>query len=116
MPVDHHPTHVADGADFLTDTGATYDRTTAVQVRVRRRGHVCHLDDDGTAVRLSGRPTGWFGLVDSLMAVEGFNVNRRGVIFVPVAADRDIPALMARLGAASRTAYLALIELDDPRG
>jgi hypothetical protein len=63
-------------------------------------------------VSLSGRPPGWLESVQRLVAAEGFNVNRGGVIFVPAVEGRDIAALVSRLALTSRTAYLTLLELD----
>jgi len=50
--------------------------------------------------------------VRGVVAAEGFNVNRRGVIFVPAVEGRDIAALVRRLALTSRTAYLTLLELE----
>ncbi len=46
---------------------------------------------------------------------EGFNVNRRGVIFVPAGAGSDIATLVARLAVLSRTVHVALLELGAER-
>ena len=41
------------------------------------------------------------------------NVNRRGVVFVPAVAGRDIAGLVARVAEASPTLYDALLELEE---
>jgi hypothetical protein len=103
-----------DGHDETTvDIGLRYGPADPVRVRVRRRDRRYDLDDDATAVTLAGRPAGWLTRIEDLVAAEGFNVNRRGVLFVPVVHGRDIAALVLRLGAVSRTAYLTLLEDRD---
>jgi hypothetical protein len=44
----------------------------------------------------------------------GFNVNRRGALFVPAVEGRDIAMMLAlRLAETAGTVYLALLELGD---
>jgi hypothetical protein len=47
-----------------------------------------------------------------VVAEEGFNVNRRGVVFVPVIEGRDIDELASRLAETSVAVYAALLELS----
>jgi hypothetical protein len=61
-------------------------------------------------VSRSGKPVGWLARVEDLVAIEGFNVNRRGVLFVPAVEGRDISALAFRLAETSRKVYLTLLE------
>jgi hypothetical protein len=44
---------------------------------------------------------------------EGFNVNRRGALFVPAVEGRDIAMLALRLAETAGTVYLALLELGE---
>jgi hypothetical protein len=103
---------VAGDGEVELDSGLVYRTRRPVLIRLARRGRRYNLSDDGTAVSLSGKPPGWLESVQRLVAAEGFNVNRGGVIFVPAVEGRDIAALVSRLALTSRTAYLALLELD----
>jgi hypothetical protein len=100
-----------DDVDETTiDTGLTYRAGDPVLIRVRRRGRRYDISDDGAAVSLAGKSGGWLDRVERLVATEGFNVNRRGVLFVPAVDGRDIASLVLRLADTSRTAYLTLLE------
>jgi hypothetical protein len=101
---------------IVLDTGVDYRVGEPVRIRLRRRGHRVHLDDRGDAVRLAGRATGWFDVVDRAIADDGFNVNRRGVVFVAVGRDRDLAPLVLRLAESSLGVYLLLLELQDNLG
>jgi len=105
------PALAGDG-ELQVDSGRVYGTRRPVLIRIRRRGRRYDLSDDGTAVSLSSRPPGWLESVRGVVAAEGFNVNRRGVIFVPAVEGRDIAALVRRLALTSRTAYLTLLELE----
>jgi hypothetical protein len=94
------------------DAGVAYRYGAPVIIRVRRRGRRYDISDDGEAVRLAGRPTGWLEQADRVVAAEGFNINREGVVFVPTVAGRDIAQLVVRLADASQAVYLSLLELD----
>ena len=59
---------------------------------------------------MAGRPAGWLETVERLVAGEGFNVNRRGVLSGPAVQGRDIRSLAVRLANMSRTVYLALLD------
>ncbi len=100
--------------ESIVDTGLTYRGGEPVLIRVRRRGRRYDIGDDGVAVWLAGKPVGWLARVESLVEFDGFNVNRRGVLFVPVVQGRDIAALAFRLAETSRTVYLTLLEGADP--
>jgi hypothetical protein len=96
--------------EVTADTGLHYRAGDPVCIRVRRRGRHYDLTDDGAAVNRAGRPAGWLAVVDRLVAEDGFNVNRRGVLSVPAVDGRDIAALAARLAECSRRVYLTLLE------
>lgn len=70
-----------DGAEMAFDTDLNYTPREPVRVRIRRRKRRYDIDDDGAAVRLAGKPSGWLEPVEQLVALEGLNVNRRGVVF-----------------------------------
>ncbi len=80
-------------------------------IHVRHRGLRYDLNDDGAAVELAGKRRGWLELAQRVVAADGFNINRRGVVFVPAVEGRDIDDLCLRLGESSRQVYLALLEL-----
>ena len=103
---------LAGDGELQIASGLVYATSRPVLIRIRRRGRRYDLSDDGTAVSLAGKPPGWLDSVQRAVAVEAFNVNRRGVIFVPVVEGRDIAALVSRLALTSRTAYLTLLELE----
>jgi hypothetical protein len=78
-----------------------------------RLAHIRAALDVGGALRLARRPPGWLERAERIVAAEGFNFNRRGVVFVPAVAGRDIALRAVRLADASRAVYLALLELED---
>lgn len=90
-----------------------YRRGAPCRVRVRRRGDRFDMDDLGAAVELAGRPAGWLAEGRSVVAREGFNINRQGRVFVQGFAGRDIDDLADRLAEVSRAVHEALLSLDD---
>ena len=100
------------GASML-DTGLTYGDGEPVRIRVRKRGHRYDIDDDGAAWSKAGA-TGRTALeaAERVVAEEGFNVNRRGVVFVPALEGRDIARLAERLAECSLAVYSELLELS----
>lgn len=105
--------HQAEDGEVVVDSGLSYAAGDPVRIRVRRRGHRYDLSDDGAATSRADRPQGWLEVADRVVAVGGFNVNRRGVVFVPVVEGRDIAELAMRLAEASLDVYLALLDLQD---
>jgi len=98
----------------VVEPGAAYDGTERVRVRVRTRGRRIDLDDGGRAFEKAavfGRE--WLAVAERVVAAEGFNVNRRGVVFVPLVEGRDVDEVAGRLAATSASVYAALLELDD---
>lgn len=103
-----------DRGEVLVDTGLVYVQGHPVRIRIRRRACRYDLTDDGAAVAHAGKPAGWLEEIDRLVAKEGFNINRRGIVFVPVVqGGRDIATLALRLAETSRAVYLALLDLRD---
>ena len=83
-----------------------------LRINVRKRGRKYDLDDGGAAVAAAGKPRGWLEVAERIVAEEGFNVNRAGVVFVSAFEGRDIERLAERLAATARDVHLALLELD----
>lgn len=102
-----------DGGEVVLDSGLSYAAGHPVGVRVRRRGHRYDLSDDGAATSRADRPPGWLEAADRVVADSGFNVNRRGVVFVPAVEGRDLVELTLRLAESSLEVYLALLDLQD---
>jgi photosystem II stability/assembly factor-like uncharacterized protein len=94
-------------------SGLTYGDGEPVRIRVRKRGHRYDIDDDGAAwsrADASGRAA--LEAAERVVAEEGFNVNRRGVVFVPAVEGRDIARLAERLAECSLAVYAELLELS----
>ena len=83
-----------------------------VRIRVRKRGRRIDLTDDGAAVRKAD-VADWRETAERTVEVEGFNVNRAGVVFVPVVEGRDVAELAGRLAATSLAVYGELLARDD---
>jgi hypothetical protein len=90
--------------------GSTYGSSEPVVIRVRRRGDKLTIDDDGGAVRLAGRPSGWHERADRIVEDAGVNVNRRGVVFVPAGGEAHLDRLVALVAATSLEVYDALLD------
>lgn len=102
-----------DGADVSVDTGLSYTPSDPVRVRMRHRDCRYDIDDNGAAVGLAGKPSGWLDMVEVLVAVEGLNVNRRGVVSVPAVEGRDLGMLASKIARCSHSVYHALLEMAD---
>jgi hypothetical protein len=99
--------------ESVLDTGLTYGDGKPVRIRVRKRGHRYDIDDDGAAwskAGASGRTA--LEAAERVVAADGFNVNRRGVVFVPAVEGRDIARLAERLAECSLAVYAELLELS----
>jgi hypothetical protein len=82
-------------------------------ISIRKRGHWYHLDDGGAAVaaaRSVGASGDWLSVAERVVAQEGFNVNRRGVVFVSAVEGRDLERLANRLGACAEAVHAALLD------
>lgn len=99
--------------ELVLETGLAYRTGEPVELRLRRRGHFVHLDDSGEAVERASRPGGWLDVAERVVAADGFNVNRRGVVFVAVGRGRDLAPLALRLAESSLGVYLALLDLQE---
>jgi hypothetical protein len=94
--------------------GPEYEDGEPVRIRIRQRGHRYDLDDHGTAWR-KAQASGIAALhaAERVVDHEGFNVNRRGIVFVQAVEGRDIDSLATRLASTSRAVYERLLELSD---
>ena len=82
-------------------------------IAVRKRGPRYYIEDRGEAVaraRALGATSDWLPIAEQVVAEEGFNVNRRGVVFVPVVEGRDLGELVVRLGESVEAVHAALVE------
>lgn len=102
-----------ESGEATLDTGLEYATGEPVRVVVRKRGHRWDFRDAGRAVRLAGRPEGWLAAAERVVAREGMNVNRAGVVFVPAVEGscRDLALLALRLGESSHAVFAELIDL-----
>ena len=105
---------VPERGETVVDTGLEYATGEPVRVSVRRRGPRWDFSDGGRAVQLAGKPPGWLPAAERVVAEEGMNVNRAGVVFVP-AVERscgDLALLALWLGESSHALFAELIELE----
>jgi GNAT superfamily N-acetyltransferase len=97
----------------LVEIDSTYGDGAAVAILVRKRGWRYELQDRGDAVskaRALGVGTEWLEAAERVVAAEGFNVNRRGVIYVGAVEGRDLAALALRLGECAHAVHSELLE------
>jgi hypothetical protein len=99
--------------EIVLASGLRYTEGEPVQVVVRKRLHRYDLDDDGTAVRLAGKPPGWLGVAEDVVGQFWLNVNRRGVVFVGTVYPRMLEELAERVAETSLAVYEALLERED---
>jgi hypothetical protein len=103
----------AEVEERTVEPGLLYTDGEPVRIRVRRRGHRYDIDDNGEAWRRAGvSGSEALAAAERVVATEGFNVNRSGVVFVPAVEGRDIDGLATRLAGCSRAVHAALFELD----
>lgn len=97
---------------MVLDSGLTYDGSEPVRVHVRKRGIRIDITDDGAAVRKAGVDS-WRDTAERTVELDGFNVNRTGVVFVPVVEGRDVGSLAERLASTSLAVYGELLAQED---
>jgi hypothetical protein len=104
---------LGDSGEAVLDAGLDYVPGEPVEVFARKRGRRWDFGDGGRAVRLAGKPAGWLGVAERVVAEEGMNVNRAGVVFVPAfeRSCRDLALLALRLGDVSHVVHAELLEL-----
>jgi hypothetical protein len=103
----------AEVSERVVQPGQAFGDGEAVRIRIRKRGRRYDIDDDGAAwakAGASGRHA--VEAAEQVVAQDGFNVNRSGVVFVPAVEGRDIDALATRLADCSLAVYAELLELS----
>jgi hypothetical protein len=98
-----------DNGAIRLPSGLEYRDGEPAVIEIRKRGHRYDLSDDGPAVR-KARTRGWLPVAGAVVAAEGFNVNRSGVVFVPAVEGRDLAGLAARLAQTSLAVYRELLD------
>jgi hypothetical protein len=101
-----------DSGAIRLPSGLEYRTGQPVVIEIRKRGHRYDLSDEGAAVQKAG-VRDWLPVAEDVVAEEGLNVNRRGVVFVPAAEGRDLAALAARVAETSLAVYQELLDLED---
>lgn len=105
--------HWREMGEVVLETAFSYG-DEPVRIRIRKRGRRYDLSDDGAAVDKAGTAgRGWLEAAERVVAREGMNVNRRGVVFVPAVEGRDLAMLAARLAETSLAVHAALLDADD---
>jgi hypothetical protein len=97
----------------VVETGPVYPDGDPVAILVRKRGWRYELNDCGDAIEKAltlGASRPWLEVAERLVVEEGFNVNRRGVLFVEVVEGRDLAKLVVRLGDCAYAVHAALLE------
>lgn len=85
----------------------------AIPIVVLKRGHWFDLKDRGEAVaraRALGVGGDWLETAERIVAAEGFNVKRSGVVFVSAVEGRDIAGLVLRLSDCAERVQAALLD------
>ena len=99
----------------LLETGRVYVAGDPVRLRVVTRRWP-EVDDGGGAVERAGRPAGWHAVAARVARDGEVNLNRRGVLSLPVVPcgpGRD--AIVARVAETSVILFGELLELDERR-
>jgi hypothetical protein len=100
-------TPLAEGELRMIETGA-------IPISVHKRGIRYDLDDRGEAVaraRAVGAPSAWLEVAERVVDEEGFNVNRRGVVFVQTFERRDVASYILRLSDCAERVQAALLDV-----
>jgi hypothetical protein len=96
----------AEGEERAVETGA-------IPILVLKRGHWYDLKDGGEAIaraHAAGAPADWLRIAEAVVAEEGFNVNRSGVVFVSVVEGRDLAGILLRLSDCAERVQAALLD------
>jgi hypothetical protein len=84
-----------------------------VEILVRKRGRRYDLSDEGAAVRKADvEGSAWLEVAERVVAAQGMNVNRKGVVFVPAVEGRDVASLTVRLAETVVAVYDELLGLE----
>jgi hypothetical protein len=91
-------------------TGLRFGDGDEVEILVRKRGRRYDLSDQGAAVHKAGvEGSDWLEVAERVVAAEGMNVNRKGVVFVPAVEGRDLASLAVRLAETVLAVYDELL-------
>jgi hypothetical protein len=101
-----------DSGAIRLPSGLEYRDGEPVVIEIRKRGRRYDLSDEGAAVKKAA-VRDWLPVAEAVVEEEGFNVNRRGVVFVPAVEGRDLASLAARLAETSLAVYQELLELEE---
>jgi hypothetical protein len=94
-------------------TGLRFGDGEEVEILVRKRGRRYDLSDEGAAVRKADvKGSAWLEVAERVVAAEGMNVNRKGVVFVPAVEGRDLASLTVRLAETVVAVYDELLGLE----
>jgi len=98
----------------LVEFGRTYVPGDPVRLRVVTR-RFPEVDDGGGAVARAGRPPGWLPVATRVARELDVNVNRAGVLSLPVVpCGPGREAIVARVAEASVILFGELLELAEP--
>jgi hypothetical protein len=108
VPAVESPGHT----ETVIDTGLEYLPGDPVNVTVIHRERRITVTDHGGAVARAGRPPGWRGAVERVLAELDVNISRDGVVSLPVVgAGIGEAAIVDRISVASLSLYQELLEL-----
>jgi hypothetical protein len=94
-------------------TGLHFGDGEEVEILLRKRGRRYDLSDEGAAVSKAGvEGPDWLEVAERVVAAEGMNVNRKGVVFVPAVEGRDLASLAVRLAETVVAVYDELLGLE----
>jgi hypothetical protein len=103
--------------EVVLHTGLTYDGSTPVRIRVKKREGRIEFSDDGGAVAAARADSTELRFPDSVdIGRYTANVSRHGVVFLPgfaSSSDRWLAKLPELVAEGSLALYGALLELDD---
>ena len=96
----------------IVDTGLEYRPGEPVRLRVDVH-RFPYVRDDARAVALAGRPDGWRAVAERIARGRDVNVNRVGVLSLPVVpAGPGFDAIVDRVATTSLELYEELLELE----
>jgi hypothetical protein len=104
---------VSDRSETLIDSGLEYTPGEAVRVWLVRREERVSVSDRGAAVERAGRPRGFQEVCRRVAAELVVNVDRNGVVELPVVkAGPGERAIVQRIADASLALYEELLDLQ----
>jgi hypothetical protein len=98
-------------SERVVEPGPVFGDGEPVRIYIRQRERRIDLDDGGVAwtkAGASGREA--LEAAERVVAEEGFNVNRSGVVFVSVVEGRDLAGILLRLADCAERVQAALLD------